>query len=501
MKPGARRKSSSVGTLTLFAVGIAMLVVIIVVFNYKNDVGVTTNERKNAAMQDYKQLLGRAKQLQAKYKDLTGASQLPDELSIAAAVEVVPTPVTLQRNASAGSLSPVGPSAASTDLVLGMAQDTDPKNFAVFCKSLRSVSTASVIVFVNTPIPQQHQLIAKEQDITLVGFEVSSLEPAFLRKYHPSTLRWQLFHQHFQQHPELRSRFKRVWMIDVRDSFFQRDPFEFVSRDRPNLHVFNGVEGLPLKQCGWNGGWVRDCFSAPVLQSIGNKGIICSGVSAGSAASAFAYVQIMSDLVSGKHQPSGGALPEAAAEALRASRFPSCERNGVDQGAHNVLVHTGALKHLHLQQWGQRDGPVANMQSRLLKIAASPERGLVVRNSVGAEVHVVHQYDRYPDLQKHLFEKYVDWVKTGDLGAEWAYEKACTPYSYAQDVDLFKGVCDLKNKGGITGAASCCEHCAKLKGQCKGFTFFAGACFLKSCGKGPNTKGGKLLGAVSGYLK
>jgi hypothetical protein len=35
--------------------------------------------------------------------------------------------------------------------------------------------------------------------------------------------------------------------------------------------------------------------------------------------------------------------------------------------------------------------------------------------------------------------QYVDWVKTGDLSAEWAYEPACSAYSYKAESDLFKG--------------------------------------------------------------
>ncbi len=34
----------------------------------------------------------------------------------------------------------------------------------------------------------------------------------------------------------------------------------------------------------------------------------------------------------------------------------------------------------------------------------------------------------------------MDWVKTGDLQAEWDFEPACRrSYSYKADTDLFKG--------------------------------------------------------------
>jgi len=97
-------------------------------------------------------------------------------------------------------------------------------------------------------------------------------------------------------------------MIDVRDSFFQSDPFSFVTPQQQQqahtattatnsavvgrnnrgggsssvdssppgggeigFHVFTGVESFPIKECGWNSGWIKDCFGAGVLNSVGSK--------------------------------------------------------------------------------------------------------------------------------------------------------------------------------------------------------------------------------------
>lgn len=38
-----------------------------------------------------------------------------------------------------------------------------------------------------------------------------------------------------------------------------------------------------------------------------------------------------------------------------------------------------------------------------------------------------------------IYLQYVDWVRTGDLQAEWEYEPACRQYAYKADSDLFKG--------------------------------------------------------------
>ncbi len=75
-------------------------------------------------------------------------------------------------------------------------------------------------------------------------------------------------------------------MIDVRDSYFQSDPFAFVEADETAagtalsiFHAFGGVESMTIKACGWNGGWVKDCFGDGMLSDIGQNKIICSGVS------------------------------------------------------------------------------------------------------------------------------------------------------------------------------------------------------------------------------
>ena len=58
--------------------------------------------------------------------------------------------------------------------------------------------------------------------------------------------------------------YKYVWMIDVRDSMFQGDPFEMISGENSAFYTFKGVEDKLISQCGWNGGWIKDCFGEAV---------------------------------------------------------------------------------------------------------------------------------------------------------------------------------------------------------------------------------------------
>jgi hypothetical protein len=154
------------------------------------------------------------------------------------------------------------------------------------------------------------------------------------------------------------------------------------------FHVFKGVEDITIGECGWNGGWVKDCFGPTLLSEIGSKNIICSGVSIGTMDTVFEYLTLMDDVVMGRK----------VSPIAQRGRFPTCERNGVDQGVHNVLVHKGLIGGLKV--WSQRDSPVVNLQARRAVVA-----GVEVRNEARGVALVVHQYDRYPELQKGLFAK------------------------------------------------------------------------------------------------
>lgn len=81
-------------------------------------------------------------------------------------------------------------------------------------------------------------------------------------------------------------------------------------------------------------------------------------------------------------------------------KFPTCERNGVDQGVHNVLVHTNKIKNVKI--WSQSNSPVLNLQAKMARV-----NGKTVQNNHGDIAAVVHQYDRYPDLQKELFKEVI----------------------------------------------------------------------------------------------
>lgn len=327
------------------------------------------------------QVMERAAILSQKYKNFTGIEPI-----------LKSSPLKEESNHDLGDRTS-GKDPILTNIVIGMAQDTDPKNLVTFCSSLRKHSSAAdseVVLFINTPVPVRSREIAKRYDVLLIEFTTSEFAlkagKNFLTEYHPSSLRWGMIFNFFEN-VSTRNRYSKVLLIDVRDSYFQSNPFYILPKEKRSvLYVFKGVESVSIGDCGWNGGWVKDCFGDKTLSEIGRKNIICSGVSIGTTDVAYTYLTLMNDILMGKRE----------SDLSVGSKFPKCERNGVDQGVHNVLVHKNVIQNVEIKS--ESDGLVVNMQGRT---AIVDERR--VTNSKGVLFPIVHQYDRYPDLQKLLF--------------------------------------------------------------------------------------------------
>jgi len=343
---------------------------------------------------------------------------------------------------------------------VGLGTGITPENLAVFAGSLRGVNPrAALVLYLDAPLPKTHQEIVARYNITAIEFSVELLVPSFLRAYHPSNYRWPLLYRYVKEHADS---YAKIVLADVRDTMFQGDPFASFEK---GFFTFKGVETRTIGECGWNGGWVKDCWGQQMLAQLTKKPIICSGISMGTSEEALFYLQQMS-------------------ESMETEAFAKCERNGVDQGVHNVLVHTERLPGLKV--YDAANGWVANLQGGKGKI----ERN-VVYNDNGDRVTVVHQYDRFRNLQESYFKRFVFWAMPSE-------KELCgqAGFTVEQNVELFKKTCDLKVTSGHS-AGQCCVSCQRTKG-CRAFSFAGSQCFLKSCTKIKKRIPDK--GVVSGYL-
>jgi hypothetical protein len=309
-------------------------------------------------------------------------------------------------------------------------------------------------------------------------FDPATIEPALLRSYHPSTYRWPMIESYITEHLPLYAN-HNVILCDVRDMVFQADPFGIVEVDKPGLYVFNGVESITIGNDGWNGPWIKDCWGGDIYNNLTGDQIICSGVTIGSSDAIQFYLNSMS-------------------EAMLTDRFKQCERNGVDQGVHNVLTQLNSPNYLTqvpggIRRFTQSEGLVCNLQAGVMTVGDD----YIVRNRKGQVVPVVHQYDRDEKLMNDLFKKYVYW----DMATQSDGEGSCDGFNLKDNTEAFKGRCDLSHDADEgDGVEGCCRIC-KSKHACRGFTHMRKGCWLKTCSDVDHSQMLSVPGATGGWLK
>jgi hypothetical protein len=312
--------------------------------------------------------------------------------------------------------------------------------------------------------------IADRTRTVLVEYDSTNLSPQFINKYHASTQRWILFHQFFSQiEATISGKYDKMMFADARDVAFEDDPFYRVPPNTSIVFQEGLANGNPISGCGWNSGWIKDCMGPKILDAVQKYDIICSGVSFTSYLQGRAYLKLMSTIMLG--------------ESDMSRYFPTCERNGVDQGVHNVIVHLGLMQNVEFHS--DMDFPLVNIQNSQmwnrpgLKLSELLYSTVVVGAQTDTKYAVIHQFDRISSLTLELARKYVYWKSYDNVVTMWRNEPRCAKYNTFIGDDLFKGQCDVGSARVFT-AEQCCGLCNELS-KCTGFAFSDSVCYYKSC--------------------
>jgi hypothetical protein len=166
------------------------------------------------------------------------------------------------------------------------------------------------------------------------------------------------------------TRYANVMLTDVRDVFFQRDPFDFDVGD--SVNCFLEDESRTLATEPHNRNWLVEAYGKAVLRTLGDKAISCSGVTIGPRERILAYLEVMTR------------------ELLKLSH----QATGIDQGVHNYVLHQGLVPSVRLIRNGE--GPV-------LTLALVPRPEIEAAMEKGSlDANVLHQYYRHPRLSAAL---------------------------------------------------------------------------------------------------
>ncbi len=151
---------------------------------------------------------------------------------------------------------------------------------------------------------------------------------------------------------------------DVKDVVFQRDPFDFDWKGP--FCSFYEPPGNFIRDEAHTLGWLRQGFGATQARKLQDERVICAGVSFAEIDAACDYLDLMC-----------GHLVRINARGL------------VDQGVHNYLLHSRALKASYVYDYPET--PVLHLGLMAPEKLQLNGQGLVVNGS-GRVVNAIHQY-------------------------------------------------------------------------------------------------------------
>ncbi len=262
-------------------------------------------------------------------------------------------------------------------LILGMASGYDHGQVRPFVTSLERTGFKGDLVLFVSKISGETAAFLRGHGARLVRVEDErahledfsgklNVQPGDIsRDLSPCNMRYILYYSYLSRHGK---KYSRVMLADVRDVFFQRDPFDFDSGG--GLCCFLEDRCVTIGSEKLNSKWMRTAFGKDMLSKMGGNCIACSGVTIGTVPSMIEYLERMSTYL-------------AKTESEK----------GIDQAVHNFLVYNDMLPDLRIFENGS--GPVLNLDHT--RRISFNEDGCVV-NGEGDIINVIHQYDRHPGL-------------------------------------------------------------------------------------------------------
>ncbi len=261
------------------------------------------------------------------------------------------------------------PSRSGRNLVVGTATNYGKREIAPFVTSLRRTGfNGDIILFVTEVDPPAKQFLAEQRvrlerwDGMFLPFDV---QLGRFVTYYNFLARLSLETSHHS--------YDWIFLTDVRDVFFQQDPFS--PEPETDVLVFLEDESKCLGSCNFNSAWIRSAFGEPMLAKMAAQRISCSGTVLGSWHGILEYLLIMQILTT---------------HTAREARF----LKGVDQGIHNVVVHEKLLRSCSAVPNGERVLTLGYVPEKDVQITSNGK----IADRKGRISQVIHQFDRHPKL-------------------------------------------------------------------------------------------------------
>jgi hypothetical protein len=247
------------------------------------------------------------------------------------------------------------------------------------CAKLRELG-ATIVPF-HFPGKRDRQRLARLWPLWRWYFSIRASQAAkeklAHRVFHVRYRRYLLYLQYLREHGV---RFDRVMLADAKDVVFQADPFSW--NPEPGVHFLLEEAQVRIGHCRLHRLWMSCQFGKDYVERHAEETATCSGTTFGDTASILEYLQCM------------------IATIMKARDLAKI--SGGDQGIHNYLLLEKLLPNSIIHP--NRRAPVLTMGVMRWDQVQLNGDGLVV-NETGAPVPVLHQYDRIPELKKHILAR------------------------------------------------------------------------------------------------
>lgn len=252
------------------------------------------------------------------------------------------------------------------------------------------------VLSINETMPDAHKVmcisnIGEETQRWLMnqGFELIEMPKANIPVH---VLRFLSIYEYLSQNWQ---RFNYVITTDVKDVFFQRNPFEWLKNNKigeNGKHLVAPSESMLYKDEPWNAENMMQAYGPYIYERFKNSLICCCGVIGGT--SEYMKDMVFNIFVNGINRP----IPI------------------VDQVVFNMLIQTQPYKDVTYSApqstaWTCQAGTMADptkveqFEPNWLELPPTIENNKIL-TADGEEFYIVHQYDRVPEWKKMVQEKY-----------------------------------------------------------------------------------------------
>jgi hypothetical protein len=269
------------------------------------------------------------------------------------------------------------------NLVMGIIDNYNYHDISLFLLSLKKVNfSGHICLFVGPNLSQRTVKSVKEHGVEAIFYKK---EFPFITDPHPNNFgslpehihiynfRHYLYYDYLLKNHQT---FKNVLITDVKDVFFQKDPFDFTIEEKIYVAVEN--VSVSINDNLYTANWIRKGYDESVLTLVGEKEVICAGTT-------LAPVQLMMNY-----------LKRLIEEFFNVKDVYKC----ADQAMLNVLIHTNQIDVFRCYNFY---GPFLTLDTQA-DYRLNNDNNLINKN--GDVVNTVHQYDRYPQLLEIVVRKH-----------------------------------------------------------------------------------------------